>query len=234
MLNHEEKITLQQKKKRIFFIAVLILVGVSVIITVVLLILSAVHNFIQERRWEEAQGPQRSFIFPNPDWSANIFEEEYYMSLNRAVWVSEHNDTMRTVISEENRNAYPAAIQFMYDVVHMIIRGDYEAYNAIFTNEHWENVEWEERAGRLWADTFPMQRLHNIELAIVRETETSVDVRVSYMILRNDGTFRNDLEPTTETMSPMIPHVYRLVMDEDGNIRVASRTVYRFHVPERF
>ena len=229
MISHEEKIARAQKKKKIFIAAVLIAVGVFIVVLAVMLVLSAVLNMIQDRRQAEleqaAQAAQGTLIFPDPDWYANIFEDEYYMSLDRGVWYDD--GAVRTVITEQNRELYPVEVQFMFDVVQMIINGEYDDYNDIFSDEYWEGIQARDRYWDLRLD-FPMQRLHNIEIAIIGRTETSVDMRLTYMILRNDGTFRNDLPFSHETITPMRPMVYRLIMDADGEIRVSHKFVYRF------
>ena len=116
----------------------------------------------------------------------------------------------------------------MYEVVHLIINGDYEAYNEIFADEYYENAKAEDL--RL---EFPMQALYNIEIQITAESEdkTSAEVKLSYMIYKNDGMFRPDL-PYDE--AALRPFVYRLITDDEGEIKVSHKFPHSFIAGSNF
>jgi hypothetical protein len=221
MLSHEEKIRLMQKKKKILLIAVLIVIGVFVLVGITLLILSAVRHHVWDRRVQDHMNPtERRYIHPDADWDRNIFEDSFYMSLDRSI---KYNDGVGiTVMTEENQSRYPPAAQFMYDVVQLIINGDYEAYNEIFADEYYDQVRFEDL--RL---AFPMQPLYNIEIQTLRESEdrTTTEVKLTYMIHRNDGMFRPDLPYDEPSIKPF---VYRLIIDADGEIKVSHKFPYQF------
>ena len=224
MLSHEEKILRNKKKKKMLITGILITAAVIALVGIALLILTAVQEFIHERRVEEHQNAvRRSYVYPETDWGKNIFEDSYYMSLDRSVKYSDGYAT--TVITEENKSQYSAEAQFMYDVVHLINNGDYEAYNDIFSEGYWERVKIEDV--RL---EFTMQPLYNIKIEIADKAEASTDMELIYMLYKHDGTFRNDLDYNEEAT---IPVIYRLIM-EDGEIKVshmftrsASQTNYQ-------
>jgi len=223
MLNHEEKIELAKKKKKILLRAVFIIIGVFLIIGIVLLIFSAVWHRVAQGNISDAHANpmQRRFIHPDPNWYRNIFEEASYMELDRSI---KFNDSGAiTEMREDNLERYPMAAQFMYNVVHLIKNGEYEAYNDIFADEYWDNLR---RTGRdAYGEMFPMQALYNIEIRIIDSAPESADVVLSHMIYRNDGMFRPDLSYNDGDMSPVI---YSLIIDRDGEIRVLRKSPYAF------
>ena len=220
MLNHEEKILLARKKKKILLISVLIVIGVFMLTGVTLVILSAVRHHVWDRNIPEthANPIQRRFIHPDPDWYRNIFDDSIYMSLDLNIRFTD--GLVTTIMDADNVRTFPAAAQFMYEVVYMIMHGDYEGYNNIFADEYWENSRPED-----WRLAFPMQPLFNIEIRLLGSTADTVDVMLSYMIYRNDGMFRPDLPYNEEAIKPVI---YRLRMGRDGEIQVTHKMPYMF------
>ena len=227
MLSHEEKIKLAQKKKKILLVIVLTTIGVFMLLGITLLILSAVRHYVWDRRVQEHINPvERRYIHPDPDWNRNIFEDSYYMNLDRSIRYNDGGVAI-TVMSEENIELYPAAAQFIYDTVYLIINGDYEAYNNLFADEYWES------GGDDFM--FPMQALYKTEIQIMDMTETEAEVKLSYMIYKNDGMFRADLPPNIrldeEAVSPV---VYRLILDEKGEIKISNKFPYQFFAGSNF
>ena len=215
MMNQEEKILFMQKKKKRLLIAVLVIIGAFALVGIVLFIATIISTGMGDellRESPEGSGEIRYIFPPDTDWDRNIFEESVYMSFDRAVKYSD--GVALTVMTEETKEFYPPAAQFMYDVVWLIINGDYEKYNEIFADEYWENggADYE----------FPMQALYNIELQIIDESEskTSADVSLSYMMYKNDGMFRSDLPYDEPALRPF---VYRLIMDDEGKIKVLDK-----------
>ena len=222
MLNHEEKLKLVKKKKKILLAVVLIIVGVFLLLGITLLVLSGIRHFVWDRRVQEHINPmERRYIHPDPDWDKNIFEDSQYMSLDRSIKYSD--GSVITVMSEETKELYPVPAQFMYDVVQTIINGDYEAYNNIFADEYWDN------GGEDFM--FPMQALYRTEIQIINMTETTAEVKLSYMIYKNDGMFRPDLPYDEEAVRPL---VYMLVENGEGELKVFRKNVYTFIATENF
>jgi len=202
---------------------VLIIIGVFMLLGVTLLVLSAVRNHVWNRRVQEYIAPvERRYIHPDPDWDKNIFEDSIYMGLDRSI---KYNDggVVITVIDENDRELYPPAAQFIYDAVHIIMQGDYKAYNNLFADEYWDN------GGRDFM--FPMQALYRTEIQIINMTDTLAEVKLSYMIYKNDGMFRPDLPYEEEAISPV---VYRLILDEKGEIKIANKSPYQFFAGSNF
>lgn len=223
MLN-EEEITKQrekrEKRKKIFMIAVCAVVGIFLVLGLITLILSAVNNYtISKSKQNIDKETRRSYIYPEPDYDFNIFEDEGYMSLDRRIWFNDGGS--HTVITEENYSSYSTEIQFMYGVINLIINGDYTEYNKIFTDDYLKNV------GDDLREVFTMQQLFEIELERVDsgESENTADIKVTYRIRNNNGTFRNDIDFND---AGSLPVVYRLISDSTGIKVTGLLTYYKY------
>ena len=155
----------------------------------------------------------RRYNYVDPDYDLNIFEDEGYMEKDRNIWVTQ--DILKTVITDDNRTTYTPEVQFIYDLVHIIIKGDYIEYNRFFTADYLEN------AGDDLREFFTMQQLFQIEIESLNYTEVGAisysDIMLTYRIRNNNGTFRNDLDYNDDGY---IPVVYRLVTDQNGAIKI--------------
>ena len=219
MNNHEEIIRKKEKRKKILIAVVLIVIGTFLIFGAVALILSAVQNFYQDEwRANEAERMRQSYNFYPADYAFNIFSDEGYLAMDRNVWVLTHG-AVRTVITDENRGEYSPEIQFMYDVVNLIINGEYIEYNNLFTEDCFEKASQDER-DLFEREEFTMQQLFEIELEAVGYTEeinlAYSDIKLIYRIRNNNGTFRRDVGPNDGARAV----VYTLVTDREGEIKI--------------
>jgi len=203
MTDEQELIKQKEKRKKILLIVVCVIVGIFIVFGLTVLILSGINNILKsqsEAKYEAAN--TRRYSYPEPDYDLNIFEDERYMAMDRSVWVSD--GVARTVIKDGNLDNYEPEVQFMYNVINMIIAGDYVGYNKIFTDSYIK------KAGDDLRERFTMQQLYNIELEIIDyETNKSKDITesviaVSYMIRNNNGTFRNDLDYNEEAIRTVV------------------------------
>jgi len=205
MMDQRELIKQKEKRKRILFIAICVILGIFIVFGLTVLILSGVKNYLQEKRKADYdKSMNRSYIYPPADYDLNIFDDSGYMSLDRSIWFND--GTARTVITEDNIKSYSPELQFMYNVVNLIINGNYTEYNKIFTKDYLKT------AGDDLRDRFTMQQLYNIELEIEDYSQTNTAnglvtqsvIAVSYMIRNNNGTFRNDLDFNEEAIRPVV------------------------------
>lgn len=213
MLNDEEIIKRRKKRKKIVLIAIGAAAGIFLLFGLVTLILSGVDSVMKNRNIDAVDkastSGNRSYIYPEAKYDYNIFEDNFYMNqTDRSVRVTD--GVVTTVISEDNYDMYSPEIQFMYGVIELIIKGDYVGYNKIFTDDYIKN------AGNDLRERFTMQQLFELELEIVNYEESAAealcDVRVSYRIRNNNGTFRNDLDYNDDGALPV---VYKLVCNLD-------------------
>ena len=76
-----------------------------------------------------------------------------------------------------------------------------------------------------------MQALYKTEIQITNMTDKIAEVKLSYMIYKNDGMLRPDLPYDEEAISPV---VYRLILNEEGEIKIANKFPYQFFAGSNF
>ena len=204
----------KEKRKKLLAAGAGLAAGILVLLGMLFFVLSAVDSCNKNQaKTELKKNATRRYNYVEPDYDLDIFEDEGYMAKDRDVWIN--GGALKTVITEANRANYSPEMQFMYDLVNIIIQGDYAAYNKIFTADYLANADEEDMRER-----FTMQQLFQIEIECVgyrQQGDVSYsDMMLIYRIRNNNGTFRNDLDYNDEGY---IPVVYRLVADKNGEIK---------------
>jgi len=212
-----EIIKQKEKRKKMLLISVCVVVGIFVVFGLTYLILSPIKSGFDARKaakWEAKYGKIPSYVFAEPDYNFDIFSDPGYMEKDRGVKYFDGAGT--TTITDANLSVYAPEVQFMYNVVQMLIRGQYEEYKKIFTDEYLKN------AGDDFREQFTMQQLYDIQLETV---DYSIDgdvinpvISVSYKIRNNTGTLRTDLDCNEEAWRPV---VYMLTM-KGSDIKVTN------------
>ncbi|MGN1345701.1 MAG: hypothetical protein ACI4V1_02885 [Eubacteriales bacterium] len=158
-----------------------------------------------------------SYNFYPTDYDLNPEEDERYMQYDRYVYYK--NGNVSQAILEGEEDAYGPAVKFFTEYFATIIAGDAETYNTYFTDHYYESNEPYDR--------FAPQMLYNIEVEQLSETtnEDGTTVwafNVTYMIHRNDGTFRNDLDSDSSKKL-----YFELVQGKDGIVKIDRITYYK-------
>lgn len=158
-----------------------------------------------------------SYNFYPSDYDLDVTTVPEYMDLDRGVHYTDGNYTI-LVLDEEIKD-YNAAVQFFVEYFKTIERGDVETYNSYFTDNYYNYYEPYE--------LFAPQMIYNINVEQLSETfaddgSTTWTFNVSYMIYRNDGTFRNDIGSDASKKL-----YYELVADKNGNVKVNYITYYK-------
>lgn len=213
MQSPEEIIKIKAKRKKILITALCVIA--------VLLLLLWLINLLFENRLNDEREQVKAKIddeniwagpFPEPDYNFNIFDDvKYTKEFDRDVWVYKSYDGTRTVITDLNRKDYTREELFMYDVINLIINGNYDEYNNLFTNRYLNSSDNNLR------EQFTMQQLYNIELETIDGREDGnlvyTDIMLTYRIRNNNGTFRTDLDFAASYSRPV---VYILVAGDRG------------------
>jgi len=152
--------------------------------------------------------PERKPIFLyEPDYEENIFEDEEYLGLNRYLLYTDGAQSI--YLANENDFAATGDVaSFFGEYFDTIIMGDHRRLNACFTEDYRKEHGEKTR--------FTMQKLYDMEVVKLMEyvinegtpDQTTVyEFNVSYRILYNNGTFRDDLE--SGAARPQIYLLYR-------------------------
>lgn len=158
-----------------------------------------------------------SYNFYPSDYDLDVTTVPGYMELDR--WVHYKDGNYTILVLDEEVTDYNSAVQFFVQYFKTLELGDTETYNSYFTDEYYETNE-------PYFDFAP-QMIYNIEVEQLSETfkddgTTEWTFNVSYMIYRNDGTFRNDIGSDASKKL-----YYQLVADKDGNVKINYITYYK-------
>jgi len=157
-----------------------------------------------------------SYIFYPTDYDLDVTADEVYMGLDRCLYYKNGNETIG--ISNGNYAEYGNAVAFFGTYFETVIAGDVETYNTYFTDHYYET-------NKPYA-LFAPQMLYNmkIELLSARPQNDGTVIyafNVEYMIHRNDGTFRNDIESDASKKL-----YYELIEDKNGVVKIDRITYY--------
>lgn len=195
---------------------------------IIIAILAAISYFLLENpeifERTEKQSPTSmysdnlySYAFYKADFDRDVTADEWYMQLDRSVHYK--NGSVTVLVTPEEADDYNEAVNFFITYFDTVIAGDTETYNSFFTDEYYKKYEPHER--------FSPQMIYNIEVeeltSVSNDDGTSVwTYNVKYMIHKNDGTFRNDLDSdSTKTL------YFELVGDIRGNVKINNITYYK-------
>ena len=220
MSDQEEIIKQKEKRKKTLILAVCIIAGMAVLLWLVTLILESVDNQTRNQRLEDEEKIFWAGPFPDPEdyYDYDIFTDTVYMTqTDRSVRIIDAELGIETVMTDENRNSYPLEIRFVSDALELVINGNHEEYNKIFTDEYLKTEGDNLRE-------FTMQQLYNITLERIAYKEDGMiaytDIKVYYNIRKNNGSFRTDLDFDA---SFTLPVVYMLVTDRrTGTVQVEN------------
>ena len=211
--NLEEQNNLDQMRKRVKRIALItgaVLLGVLVLGILFLLIL----NWILPKDDGEENNKKIKFY---PVTDENIFESAEYLGLDRAVYycADPSGYGITEPITDADRARFPAEVQFLEVYLMSVISGDNETYRSLFSEAYLKENQ---------LPSFTQQMLYNICIYKVgaetgKNGEQLEVYRVDYMIRKNNGTFRQDVESDairpqyvvlsrTENNSFLIENVY--------------------------
>lgn len=203
----------KDKKMAYILIAALCVVGIG----------SAV--VLQNPQWFERKPEEKntsmysdrivSYSFYPTDYDLDVTADETYMGLNRYLYYTNGPETI--AITNGDYAQYGAAIAFFGQYFETVIAGDTDTYNTYFTEHYYETNAPHER--------FAPQMLYNLNVTKLWEeleddTVTRYAFDVTYMIHRNDGTFRNDIDSDSSKT------LYFELVEENDVVKIDRITYY--------
>ena len=154
-----------------------------------------------------------SYVFYPTDFELDVTKDEWNMGLNREIYYK--SGSVSYAISEKDAAA-SAVLGFFKQYFETVIAGDTETYNTYFTENYY-------KTNKPYVQFAP-QMIYNIEVEERSFTPnadgtTTHGFYVTYMIYRNDGTFRNDIESdASKTL------YYELIEYADGSVKIDKIT----------
>ena len=158
-----------------------------------------------------------SYSFYPTDYDLDPTKDERYMQYDRYVYYK--NGAVSQAILEGEEEAYGPAVKFFTDYFKTVIAGDAETYNTYFTERYYEDYEPYVQ--------FAPQMLYNIQVEQLSEVMNNDGTsewtfNVTYMIHRNDGTFRNDLDSDSSKKL-----FFELIGYPDGTVKIDNISYYK-------
>ncbi len=196
------------------------IVAVMLIMVIVLAVLWTVSIILDkvDKNAAEPEIPVVYYDFYTPNFEADIFEESNYLEKDRQLY---YTDDMGQQIGYTKNNITENDLipEFFINYFDAIAHADKEKYLSCFS------AEYREKIGDI--KDFTMQRVYNMEVELIscqslENGESVAEVTCNYRIMKNDGTFRNDIG------SDMGRVQYMTLSIRDENIEISSvRTQYK-------
>ena len=137
-----------------------------------------------------ADGVHRISLW-DPDWETDIFERGDWLDKTRFVTYVEGG--MEITIVDDDHAAYGEPVAMFADYFDALMHGDAEAVCAFFAEEYFESHKrWEKITMQKLYD-MRVEYLKNADVVENGVTKTKWYYKVTYKIMENDGTFRDDL-----------------------------------------
>ncbi len=147
-----------------------------------------------------ADGQHRLSLY-EPDWESDIFENRRWLDLNRYVAYVEGGMTVTLV--DGDYASYGEPVAFLADYCDALMHGDAERLNSFYSDEYWKSHER--------YDKITMQKLYDIKIQVIENSDTRYVYKLTYKIMENDGTFRDDMVSDAER-----PQFYTMVETANG------------------
>ena len=172
---------------------IIVLIGLVVFVVIAIPLIGILDNLQNGGEEETKRLPPSSINFATPDFEYDIMKEEDYLQLNRRIYIHDARSGQTEELTDKNLPGYGEGAAVLRQMIQVVINGDADAYNALFSSNYYENHDPE--------PPFTMQRLYDIKLTKVSETlvsgekgkYTQYDFEVEYKIRLNDGTYRTDI-----------------------------------------
>ena len=212
-----EPLTDLQKKQKKKKIVIIVIAAMLVFMFAALTLL----NYVDFDRLLIHRDDRRStFVFYPPNYEENIFENAEYLEKNR--YIKYTDGPVSVLIIDNDFTEYGRAFELIAQYINAIIHGDAETYASFFSENLKKTIELPEK--------FTMQKLYDIEIEKLSVTEGEDErgeyrrhiYRISYMIMRNDGTFRSDLG------SDEIRPQELTVTERDGKLAITGIATYSY------
>lgn len=189
MIPQDSEESKKNKSSQKYIKTVIILVAVSVVL--IILCTDRIGLFTREEERIEFPPVDPSKLEDTKEEDFDIMEYEEYTDLNRVVMLEIKDMNMSIGIDEKDSQKYGDGIELVYKMLNILIAGDYEAYNAM-VSEDVGHYEW-----------FSQQQIYDITMREHSKAEkegkngsyTEYVIKLKYRIHENNGSYRNNITP---------------------------------------
>ncbi len=196
----------KQLKKKRMITAIVIALAISIVGLIVLLLDSQPDAAEPEKTDETTIRP----LLAIPNWGEDIYEDEEWLDKNR--YITYVDGGMSVTITDGVLDGYGICVEFMALYFEALMQGNAEALCGFYADEYFDtHYKWDE---------ITMQRVYDMKLEHIDTASTASETvyvyKVSYKIMKNDGTFRNDVKSDAER-----PEFYTIV-DNGHDIKITD------------
>ena len=164
---------------------------------------------------------EQSGVFYDADFESDLSQDEEYQQKMLYITYSDSTGAVRETITDENYELHDKNLVFFAKYFQMLRNGDYENFDTLFTNSYFDVNEHTDLSFG-----FTKQRIYDIVInyasAYEQGAKTFTTYEVVYKIMKNDGTFRNDIASDQSR-----PQYITLVSSDDGTF--ISRIAYSYN-----
>ncbi len=193
----------------------------AVIIFFSVLVIFLILNFVDFDQIFKSSGKSgRGFVFLEPDYSVDILKDEEYLAKNRNIRYTD--GAVSILIDDGDYLRYSGVLDMLSRYIDSIINGDAAAYAAFYSIDFRKKTELPRE--------FTMQRLYEINIEKLSEeggedTDGEYKIhlyRMSYMIMKNDGTFRRDMG--SDALKPQDLTIF----EQEGEFEIRAVHTYSY------
>ncbi len=145
-----------------------------------------------------------------PNWDENIYEDKEWLDQNR--YITYIDGGVSVTITDGIYDDYGICVDFMALYFEALMQGNADALCGFYADEYFDkNYRWDE---------ITMQRVYDMKLERISSFDNANNTvyvyKVSYKIMKNDGTFRNDVKSDAER-----PEFYTII-DDGREIKITD------------
>lgn len=201
-----------------------LIIAMAIILATLLLLYIGTEllRHLSEKNEEPIPDETADYSFYSADYDEDIYADEEYVSLIQGGIITYHDsaNTSYTVFVEK-LDSYDKPVQLMVEMIYSAVNGDADAYNQCFSKKYFESNTPKEG--------FTKQKIYAAEIkylnsdAVVENgvTYEKYEYEVSYRILKNNGTFRNDIGDGARKQ-------LITVTDREGKLLIDSVQAYQY------
>jgi len=208
-MNEKAQNELRSSAKKRIIIALIVILAVLALLFVTVFVIDYFEASSEENAEVQTISPDE---FYPADWDEDIYADKEYTDLVSGEFIKYDGQNNEGIvgITPENLYSKDANVVFLVDMIYDIIEGDADSYNARFSTEYYRTNSPMEK--------FTKQKIYDVNITYAQsENNTGKGTMycIEYKILKNNGTFRNDILDGSKKK-------YITLVNDSGEIKINS------------